>query len=238
MIRGFWVLFNVSLWTAIFGTAGAIASLFEKKKGKILGYCARIWAHLILFTSGIPYKVSGLKNLNLSNQYIFVANHGSGFDIPLAFAALPYWLVPVSKIELKKFPLLGWVMRSGGHIFVDRGSHEKSIASMKNAKDSLIKTPRSIIIWPEGSRTNNGTIGPFKRGGLLISIETGMPVVPLAFVNSYKLHKKNTWIVNKVPVEVRIGKPIVADNYLKEKPRDFVNIIRNAVIELNENPLS
>ena len=236
MLRGFWVLLNISIWTTILGTIGAFASIFEAKKGRIMGYCARIWANIILVTSGIPYRVVGLNHLEPSNQYIFVGNHGSGFDIPLAFAALPYWwLVPVAKIELRKVPVLGWVMNSGGHIFVDRGNHEKSISSMIKARDSLIKTPRSVMLWSEGSRTKDGTIGPFKTGGLLISIETGIPVVPLAFVNSYKLHKKNSWKVKKVAVEVRIGEPISVNSYTKENRKDLAKDIRDAVIKLHDN---
>tara|TARA_B100000953_G_scaffold238301_1_gene199775 strand:+ start:195 stop:926 length:732 start_codon:yes stop_codon:yes gene_type:complete len=237
LLRGFWVLFNVSIWTTILGTVGALASLFEAKRGRTMGHCARIWANVILITSGIPYKIYGLKHLDPANQYIFAGNHGSGFDIPLAFAALPYWLVPVAKIELRKVPVLGWVMNAGGHIFVDRSSHEKAISSMMKARDSLIKTPRSVMLWPEGSRTKDGTIAPFKRGGLLISIETGMPVVPVAFVNSYKLHKKGSWRVNKIAVEIRIGKPIPVDNYTKETRRDFANNVRDAVVRLHGSPV-
>ena len=237
MLRGFWVLFNVSIWTTILGTVGALASLFEANRGRTMGYCARIWANLILISSGIPYKVIGLEQLDPTSQYIFAGNHGSGFDIPLAFAALPYWLVPVAKLELRKVPVLGWVMSAGGHIFVDRSSHEKSISSMMKARDSLIKTPRSVMLWPEGSRTKDGTIAPFKRGGLLISIETGMPVVPVAFVNSYKLHKKGSWRVNKIAIEIRIGKPIPVDNYTKETRRDFANNVRDAVVRLHGSPV-
>ena len=108
-------------------------------------HCARLWAKIILFTCGIPYKVSGLEYLNPKEQYIFAGNHGSLFDIPLAFATIPYWLVPVAKIELRKVPVLGWVMNSGGHIFVDRSSHEKAIISMKNARD-LHKVRESHVI--------------------------------------------------------------------------------------------
>ena len=238
MLRGFWALFNASILTTILGTIGALASIVETKKGRTMGHCARIWANLILITSGIPYKVIGLEHLDPNNQYIFAGNHGSVFDIPLAFATLPYWLVPVAKIELRKTLVLGWVMNAGGHVFVDRRSHEKSIASMKKARDSLIKTPRSVMLWPEGSRTKDGTIAPFKRGGLLISIETGMPVVPVAFVNSYKLHKKGSWTVKKVAVEVRIGKPIQVNHHTKENRKEFVANIRDAVIQLHGNPIS
>lgn len=238
MLRGFWILFNVSIWTLLLGSIGAFASLFEVKKGKAMGHCARIWGKLILLSSGIPYKVIGLDELDPNTQYIFAGNHGSGFDIPLAFAALPYWLVPVAKIELRSYPVLGWVMNAGGHIFVDRSSHEKSISSMMRARDSLIKCPRSIMLWPEGSRTTDGTIAPFKKGGLLISIETGMPVVPIAFVNSFKLHKKGSWTVNKVAVEVRIGKPILGDNSTKINRGDFANQIRNAVVQLYQHNMA
>ncbi len=235
MIRGFWAIINGTIWTTLIGTAGSIASLFESNKGKTMGHCARLWAKIILFTCGIPYKVSGLEYLNPKEQYIFAGNHGSLFDIPLAFATIPYWLVPVAKIELRKVPVLGWVMNSGGHIFVDRSSHEKAIISMKNARDSLIKNPRSILLWPEGSRSNDGSISTFKRGGLSISMETGMSVVPVAFFDTYKLHKRGSLKLKKIPVEVRIGKPINMKNYNKDSNKEFIKSIRDAVIKLNSN---
>ena len=110
------------------------------------------------------------------------------FDIPILFHSLPFWLVPIAKIEVKKIPLLGFVMNAGGHIFVDRSNHERAINSMRLAKDELLKGEKSLMLFPEGSRSKDGNINPFKRGGLIIAIESGIPVVPIAIINSCLLY--------------------------------------------------
>ena len=120
----FWILFQTAFWTIILGLAGILISFFEPKKGQTLGVVANLWAKLILFFGGITYTVKGLENLRSDGSYIFAGNHASGFDILLAFAGLPYWVVSISKIELKRIPILGWVMTTAGHIFVDRGHQD------------------------------------------------------------------------------------------------------------------
>ena len=105
------------------------------------------------------------KNLDISKNYIFAANHASSLDIPLMLGYLPFWTVPIAKIELKWIPFLGWAMQMAGHVFVDRGNHENAMLSIKNIKRSLTKKPRSILVFPEGSRTDDGKINQFKSPG-------------------------------------------------------------------------
>ena len=88
--------------------------------------------------------------LKPNGSYIFAGNHASGFDILLAFAGLPYWVVSIAKIELKSIPVLGWVMRAAGHIFVDRGRQEQALKSLEIARESLLKMPRSVLLFPKG----------------------------------------------------------------------------------------
>ena len=232
MLLAFWLLIHTVIYTIIFGISGAIASLFESKKGRIFGYCARIWGKLIIFFSFIPVKIDGLDNLNQKDNYIFCANHGSMFDVPILFHALPYWLVPIAKIEVKKIPVLGLVMNAGGHIFVDRSNHEKAISSMRKAKNELLKGEKSIMLFPEGSRSKGGHIKPFKRAGLIIAIESGISVVPIAIINSHKLHKKGTLTVTRSNIHVKIGKPIVVNKLELDIKKKFPQFIRKKVIEL------
>ena len=184
-MRYFWVLFNTAVWTTILGLTGIIITLFESKQGRTLGYFATIWAQLILFFGGVSYSVKGLDNLNPDGSYLFAGNHASGFDILLAFAGLPFWLVSIAKIELRSIPVLGWVMRAAGHIFIDRSNHDKAMASLRKAKDTLRETPRSVLLFPEGTRTRDGSLGTFKQGGLLVGVEAGIPIVPIAFVRTF-----------------------------------------------------
>ena len=99
-MRYIWILFNTVIWTTLLGFLGIIVSIFELRRGRTLGYCANLWAKLILFFGGVKYSVKGLEFLKPNGSYIFAGNHASGFDILLAFAGLPYWVVSIAKIEL------------------------------------------------------------------------------------------------------------------------------------------
>tara|TARA_B100001564_G_scaffold211164_1_gene177670 strand:- start:1 stop:579 length:579 start_codon:yes stop_codon:yes gene_type:complete len=191
-----------------------------------------LWGKFILFTCGIKYKVSGLNNIDSKINYIFAGNHTSMLDIPIAFSGLPYWLVPIAKIELKSVMLLGWVMKTAGHIFVDRKKSESALRILEKVKISLIEKPRSILLFPEGTRTIDGSLGQFKRGGLLLAIDTKMPIVPIAFIGSYEMFGKGSWSMRGHSVELRVGSPIDPNNYSYESRRELAQFVREKVKEL------
>ena len=227
-----WVLLNTIFWTLIFGLPGIFLTIFESNKGRILGYCARMWAKYILFFCRIEYSVKGLENLNPSSNYIFAGNHASMFDIPLAFAGLPYWLVPIAKKELKSVFILGWIMNTAGHIWVDRKRSEDALKSLARAKASLKSMPRSILLFPEGTRTKDGSLGSFKKGGLLLSKETNIPIVPIAFIGTYNLLNKNSFKMHGNRLELRVGKPLPVKESFFENKNELAKNIRLRVGEL------
>ena len=231
-----WVLFNTAVWTTVLGLSGILVSFFEPRRGRTLGHCANLWGKLILFFSGVKYTIKGLENLDPDGSYIFAGNHASGFDILLAFAGLPYWVVSVAKIELKSIIILGWVMSTAGHIFVDRGRSEKSLKSLEKAKLSLIKMPRSVLLFPEGTRTRDGSLGQFKQGGLLISVDTGIPIVPVAFKGTFEMLEKGSWSMKNHSVEMRVGKPISPDSYSYETRQVLANDVKTKIQELLSKP--
>ena len=231
-MRVLWASICTVLWTIIFGLSGIFLTTFESNKGRVLGHCARLWGKCILFTCGIKYKVTGLNNLNPNANYIFAGNHTSMLDIPIAFSSLPYWLVPIAKIELKSVILLGWVMRTAGHIFIDRKKSENALRTLEKTKKSLLDNPRSVLLFPEGTRTRDGSLGPFKRGGLLLSLETKMPIVPIAFVGSFEMFGKGSWSMKGRAVELRIGTPIDPSNYSYGSRRELAHHVREKVADL------
>ena len=232
-MRYIWILINTAFWTTILGLFGIIISIFESKKGKFLGKCARIWAKVILFNGGVKYTVKNLDNLNLSNSYIFAGNHSSGFDILLGFAGLPFWIVSIAKIELRSVFVLGFVMRVAGHIFVDRKNHESAMSSLKKASVSLKKNPRSILLYPEGTRTKDGSIQNFKPGGLLLAVETGMPIVPIYYSGTYSILNRGSWKLNNQNLKLIIGKPIFTEKYSFETRRELAKKVQFEVVKLS-----
>ena len=123
-------------------------------------------------------------------------------------------------------------MIAGGHFFVDRTNHKKSIKSLNKAKESMKKTPRSIIIYPEGTRSIDGSIKPFKKGGLVMAMNMGIPVVPIAMCGTRDAMQKNALRLSKYPLELQIGIPIETLEIEYEKRNEFVDEVRDSVIRL------
>ena len=219
-------------WTILFGIAVIFFSPFDYKKGKILGFIVKYWAKTIFKTMNINVRVIGLDKLDRNADYIFAPNHASSLDIPLILGFLPFWIVPISKIELKWIPFLGWAMQAAGHVFVDRRDHEKAMLSIAKIKNSLLKNPRSILIFPEGSRTNDGKVNQFKTGGLSIGISTKISIVPVAIEGTFEsLSKHSKKFVNKL-LTINIGSPVDTRKYSLDDRKDLAIIVNSEVKKL------
>ena len=231
LIRFIWVLFNIIIWTLIWASIGIVLSLFDWS-GRPIAWVAKRWSRILLYLSGITYSINGLEHLNPDQQYVFIANHESAFDIFLVFAALPYSLVFLAKKELKKIPFLGWAMILGRHIFVERKNHNAALASIELAKKSLQKYPRSIMIFPEGTRSLDGNMKPFKKGGAILSIQTGLPLVPMAICDTFDVVKKGSFSIIPKPIHLEIGHPIDTSKYSFEERNRVTELLRNKVVNL------
>ena len=219
-------------WTILFGVAVILFSPFDYKKGRILGFIVKYWAKTIFKTMNINVRVIGLDKLDRNADYIFAPNHASSLDIPLILGFLPFWIVPISKIELKWIPFLGWAMQAAGHVFVDRRDHEKAMLSIAKIKNSLLKNPRSILIFPEGSRTNDGKVNQFKTGGLSIGISTKISIVPVAIEGTFEsLSKHSKKFVNKL-LTINIGSPVDTRNFSLDDRKDLAVIVNSEVKKL------
>ena len=224
-------------WTILFGIAVILFSPFDYKKGRVLGFIVKYWAKTIFKTMNINVRVIGLDKLDRNADYIFAPNHASSLDIPLILGFLPFWIVPISKIELKWIPFLGWAMQAAGHVFVDRRDHEKAMLSIAKIKNSLLKNPRSILIFPEGSRTNDGKVNQFKTGGLSIGISTKISIVPVAIEGTFEsLSKHSKKFVNKL-LTINIGSPIDTRKYSLDDRKDLANFV-NAEVKMLKNELN
>ena len=219
-------------WTISFGVAVILFSPFDYKKGRILGFIVKYWAKTIFKTMNINVRVIGLDKLDRNADYIFAPNHASSLDIPLILGFLPFWIVPISKFELKLIPFLGWAMQAAGHVFVDRRDHEKAMLSIAKIKNSLLKNPRSILIFPEGSRTNDGKVNQFKTGGLSIGISTKISIVPVAIQGTFEsLSKHSKKFVNKL-LTINIGSPVDTRKYSLDDRKDLANFVYTEVRKL------
>tara|TARA_B100001121_G_scaffold6288_1_gene5369 strand:- start:897 stop:1544 length:648 start_codon:yes stop_codon:yes gene_type:complete len=214
-----------------------IGSIFERK-GKLMSFIAINWSKIILKVGKINFNINGLKNIDLRKNYFFVPNHESALDIPLVFASIPMHVVSVAKIELSRIPFFGWSMIAGGHFFVDRSNHKKAMRSIEKARISMNKNPRSVFLFPEGTRSLDGKVGRFKKGGLKLAIDLGVPIVPVGIVGTNQFQSNLRKGRNIGNLELNIGKPIQTKKIKEKELLSFVEDLREKVILLKARDVS
>jgi 1-acyl-sn-glycerol-3-phosphate acyltransferase len=196
--------------------AAAILTLllgFFDPHGKRVYRLSRFWTWMILKVGGISLKVEGLKHLDPRNQYVFVANHQSNVDIPVLIQSLAgFQLRWIAKKELLWVPFFGWAMWASKHIIVDRSDRLNAVRSLQKAKQRL-QAGISIVIFPEGTRSRNGQLLPFKKGGFLLATQTNTPVVPVTINGSDATLPVGSWRLIPGTIEVTIGKPLSVKGY-------------------------
>lgn len=146
---------------------------------------------ICLWLSGIKVDVIGLDKLDLSQNYVFACNHQSFFDIIVMYSILPYHIIAVSKQSLAYMPIFGTILKLSGSIFIDKTNTQKSIRNMNNAISKIINNEVSVLIFPEGTRSCDNSIQPFKTGASILAIQTGIPIVPVSITGCQKAVGRN-----------------------------------------------
>jgi 1-acyl-sn-glycerol-3-phosphate acyltransferase len=213
----FYLIPAISIYTIVLGAASIVSSLFDRR-GYFAHRCARAWSWLILKTTGVKVTVEGLERLTPGTTYIFVANHQSHYDTPVIFSSLPYQLRIIAKASLARFPVLGWHLKRGGHLFVDRRNpNQGGILSRWRA---LVLQGLSLIIYAEGTRSRDGHVARFKAGSFLLAIQAGLPVVPLAVVGTRRVMPKGRLQTEPADVRLIVHDPIPAPPLDRPTVRD------------------
>ncbi len=146
-------------------------------------YLALLWAWINLTASGVGVKVIGREKIDRKKSYIVMSNHQSNFDVLALATRLPLQLRWVAKRELMKVPIFGFAIKKMGMIIIDRKDPEKAHESMK-AADEKIKSGLSVIILPEGTRSRDGRLLEFKKGGFIMALSTKTPILPVTINGS------------------------------------------------------
>ncbi|MEO8076505.1 MAG: lysophospholipid acyltransferase family protein [Acidobacteriota bacterium] len=222
----FYLIPAVTLYTIVLGTMSLGASLIDST-GNAGHWCARTWAWLILKTTGVSVRVSGLERLDRTRSYVFAANHQSIYDIPIAFTTLPLQLRIIAKDSIGRVPFLGWHLRRTGHLLVDRKNPGAGVLKRMAA---LIGAAHSIIVFPEGTRSADGAVGRFKGGPFLLAIDSGVPVVPVSIAHSRFVMRKGRLMVCPGEVEVTVHEPIPTAGVTRAQARQFAERVRDVVI--------
>jgi 1-acyl-sn-glycerol-3-phosphate acyltransferase len=213
----FFLIPAITVYTAVLGAASITSSLFDRR-GYFAHRCARLWSRLILRTTGVRVIVDGLERLETAKTYVFVSNHQSIYDIPVIFASLPYQLRIIAKESLSRFPVLGWHLRRGGHLFVDRRRPDR--AGILRRWRALVSEGLSLIIFAEGTRSWEGRTARFKAGSFLLAIEAGLPIVPIAVIGTRQVMPKGRLRTEPARVELIVHDPIALAPVASPTARD------------------
>ena len=219
-MRIIWIYLNLIFWTLLFGLSSFFIILLTGKKENFK-FFGVIWGKTLSFIFNIKLIVKGKHNLQDRN-YIFAANHASLIDIPLLLIAVNRYTVFIAKSELNKIPIFKSILDMAGFIFVDRKNNDNAVKSMNNLMDDIKKIPRSVAIFPEGTRTRDGELLPFKKGAAIFAINTNIPVIPVAISGTFSWSKKKLFDMSQSVISFEFGEPIVTENYSFDD-RDHLN---------------
>ncbi len=201
----FYLIPAITVYTVVLGAASILSSLVDRR-GYVAHNCARAWSWLILKTTGVRVAVEGLDRVTPGTTYVFVSNHQSIYDTPVVFASLPFQLRIIAKASLARFPVLGWHLRRGGHLFVDRQHPDR--AGILRRWRALVSEGLSLIIYAEGTRSADGRVARFKAGSFLLAIEAQLPIVPVSIVGTRAVMPKGRLRTEPADVRLVIHDPI------------------------------
>jgi 1-acyl-sn-glycerol-3-phosphate acyltransferase len=215
----------ISLYTIVLGTISVVSTLFERS-GDFGHACARAWSRLILRTTRVTVRVDGLERLDPKRSYVFAANHQSLYDIPIVFASLPFQLRIIAKESLGRIPFMGWHLQRTGHVLVDRS---KPGAGTVKKMAKLVADGHSLIVFPEGTRSIDGAVAPFKGGSFVIALGAGLPIVPISIVGSRHVMLKGELMVRPAAVTLVVHDPIETVGSGRDTARELAATVREVV---------
>jgi 1-acyl-sn-glycerol-3-phosphate acyltransferase len=199
------------------------------RHGRFVYRINQLWTWVILRVGGIKLQVKGLENVDLGGRYIFMVNHQSNVDIPVLIQGLlGFQLRWIAKRELLRVPFFGWAMWATKHIVVDRSDPLDAVRSLARAKDRLA-AGLSIVVFPEGTRSRDGKLLRFKKGGFLLAVETRTTVVPVTINGSARVLPAGAWRLRPGIVEVVVDKPVPVEGFRPGNLRHLSEQVRNRI---------
>ena len=182
-------------------------------RNKLSNPLMKVWTNIVLFIYGIKVNVTGAENIDPAKGKIYISNHASYMDIFVQLAKLPDNVRMIYKKELNRVPVLGWAMLCAGFVPLDRKRVREAMKSLDKAA-SRVRKGLSVVIYPEGTRTMDGSIGEFKRGMFFLADKAKADIIPVTLKGTYEIMPMGSSRVRPGTVEMIIGKPVA---YKKDK---------------------
>lgn len=192
----------------------------------------RKWARLLLRATRVRVRLENVDAIDPERPQVLVANHVSWFDVLALTGHVPGAFRFVAKKELETVPFFGPAWQACGHISIDRDDRQRAIASLEVARAVLERDRPTVILFPEGTRSWDGSLRPFKKGAFVLAIQTGVEVVPAAILGSRDVMAKGSWRIRPGTITVRFGDPIQVGGMSADDRDLLTRRAREAVLAL------
>jgi len=189
---------------------------------------ARKWARILLAITGVDTRITGSDNVFLGRPQIFMANHQSVFDILVVLAYIPAQFRWIAKKELFEVPVFGDALRRTGSIEIDRKHHVSAVESIDEAARK-IREGKSVMTFPEGTRSQPGQLRPFKKGVFHLALKAGVPIVPIAIIGSGEVMATKSMRIRTGKILLVVDKPIMTDEYSVENIDSLIERVHEVI---------
>lgn len=200
---------------------GAAAVAMTKLSPRAAFHFGEAWAWLMCKVNWNKVRVQGRENMDPGTSYVIMMNHQSQFDILAFYGHFGHQFRWVMKEELRKVPGIGWYTSAGGHVFIDRSNREAAIASL-NAAKPLLDGGISVVFFPEGTRSRNGRMRPFKKGGFMMALQMELPILPVSISGSRHVLPADGFRSLPGPIDITIHPPIDTSQYSEDTVEDLM----------------
>ena len=214
----------------LFFAALAVTVGWIGPRGRVVSLIARVWSWCVLLASGVRLDVRFRRPLE-GGHYVYVSNHQSMYDIPVLLACLPSRTQFLAKASLFRIPLFGQALRMGGFVPVERGDRVRGREAFEEAVERLAEG-NSILVFPEETRSPDGDLLPFKKGGVLLALRSGLPVVPVGVSGTREVRGKGSLLIRPRTVKVRFGRPMDLSDHTIQDRTELTREVRRRVAEL------
>jgi len=228
-----WMCPLIALSVLVMGSISLVASLFDGS-GRLQHRVAVAWGRMVLAICMVKVEVSGKGKLDPNQNYVFCSNHFSLIDTPLMFGFMPREFRILARDNLWKIPFLGWHLRRAGHLPVQRENPREAVRNIALAAEK-IQAGFSILLFPEGGRTREDRMRPFKTGVAHIAIKAGVPVVPMAIVGTREILPPSSSHLRPGAARLLIGDPVPTDGLRNRDAVEFTKRVQAVVAALYDN---
>lgn len=196
--------------------------------------CFRVWSRGILAAAGVRLRISGADHLDLDRNYFYVGNHQGVMDIPAMAVATRGHVRFMAKKSLFGIPVFGWILRCFGFVPIDRSNARSAKSAIDSMLSRLADKGGSMLVFPEGTRSDDGRVLPFRRGSIQVCRRAGLPLVPFAIEGSLAIHRRGAFRLRPGPLRITLGQPIGVDEVTAMSADDLQTRLRDEVIRLQQ----